>query len=45
MPVQVGSDHYLSKGAARKLLVAFNRSIKGTKDEPRTIPVKCLQNN
>lgn len=37
MPVNLGEDHYLSKGAARKLLVAFNRSIKGTKDEPRTI--------
>jgi len=36
MPVNLGS-HYLSKSAARKLLVAFNRTIKGTKDEPRTI--------
>lgn len=37
MPVNLGDDHYLSKSAARKLLVAFNRSIRGTKDEPRTI--------
>jgi len=37
MPVELGDDHYLSETAARKLLVAFNRSIKGTKDEPRTI--------
>jgi len=37
MPVSLGDDHYLSKSAARKLLVAFNRSIRGTKDEPRTI--------
>lgn len=36
MPVNLGS-HYLSMSAARKLLVAFNRTIKGTKDEPRTI--------
>lgn len=37
MPITLGS-HYISKSAARKLLVAFNRSIKGTKDAPRTIP-------
>jgi len=37
MPVNLGT-HYISKSAARKLLVTFNRSIKGTKDAPRTIP-------
>ena len=36
MPITLGS-HYISKSAARKLLVSFNRTIKGTKDEPRTI--------
>ena len=37
MPVNLGEDHYLSLSAARKLLVSFNRTIKGTKEAPRTI--------
>tara|TARA_B110000285_G_C15017997_1_gene560052 strand:- start:356 stop:964 length:609 start_codon:yes stop_codon:yes gene_type:complete len=42
MPITLGEEekgtaHYISKSAARKLLVSFNRTIKGTTDEPKTI--------